>query len=322
MQALLQSTAVYKLLQTQAQADKLSHAYLLLYADEKNLRKACGEFAKLLFLNRGLNEKQEARVCSLIEKERFCDCLVFPEEGKKFAVEHAERIAEECMLMPVEGDRKVFIIADFAEANAVSQNKLLKLLENPPEGVIFLLGATESYSLLSTVLSRVAKLEIPPFTEGDIAAALSRIYGEGYLREDITVCAAACGGNLGVAQDMLEGGGYKTLLDEAYSLALCPLSQLPTLVRKVGETKQKRQLLSMLRIVFRDALVCKIGKGEAAFLQAQRSRTQKIADRFLERALLYAQERLSKAESEVQFNAVFPQCLETLIASVLRENEK
>jgi DNA polymerase-3 subunit delta' len=195
-------------------------------------------------------------------------------------------------------------------------------LENPPEGVIFLLGATESYSLLSTVLSRVAKLEIPPFTEGDIAAALSRIYGEGYLKEDIAVCAAACGGNLGVAQDMLEGGGYKTLLDEAYSLALCPLSQLPTLVRKVGETKQKRQLLSMLRIVFRDALVCKIGKGEAAFLQAQRSRTQKIADRFLERALLYAQERLSKAESEVQFNAVFPQCLETLIASVLRENEK
>ena len=322
MQALLQSTAVYKLLQTQAQTNRLSHAYLLLSADAKNLRTACGEFAKLLFTGRGLNEKQEARVCSLIDKERFSDCLFFPETGKKFAVEHAERIAEESMLMPVEGDRKVFIIADFAEANAVSQNKLLKLLENPPEGVVFLLGATESYSLLSTVLSRVVKLEISPFAEGDIASALSRIYGEGYAREDIAVCAAACGGNLGVAQDMLEGGGYKTLLDEAYSLALCPAAQLPTLVRKVGETKQKRQLLSMLRILFRDALVCKIGKGGSAFLQAERARTQKIADRFLERALLYAQERLSKAESEVQFNAVFPQCLETLIASVLRENEK
>lgn len=76
-------------------------------------------------------------------------------------MEDAERILEESALKPVEGNKKLFVAGDFAEATTQAQNKLLKLLEEPPEGVYFLLGATVSFSVLPTILSRTEKLEIP-----------------------------------------------------------------------------------------------------------------------------------------------------------------
>ena len=65
-----------------------------------------------------------------------------------------DEIKEESALNPVEGDKKLFVIGDFAELGVAQQNKLLKLLEEPPEKVYFLLGATTSYPILQTVLSR------------------------------------------------------------------------------------------------------------------------------------------------------------------------
>jgi hypothetical protein len=78
--------------------------------------------------------------------------------------------------MPVESNKKVMMVCDFAEANTASQNKLLKLLEEPPFGVVFLLGATSAFSVLPTVLSRTARLEIFPFSDGAIEDFLTRHY--------------------------------------------------------------------------------------------------------------------------------------------------
>ena len=86
------------------------------------------------------------------------DALVY---GCLYA-EDAENIREETLLSPIEGERKLFVLGDFAEANTQTQNKLLKLLEEPPQGVIFLLGATTVFPVLPTVLSRTKKLEILP----------------------------------------------------------------------------------------------------------------------------------------------------------------
>ncbi len=322
MQTLWKNTRAYQTLTKESEKNELSHAYLLITDDKRNLATALKTFAKPLFSCHNPQTEQEARIAKLIDAEGFADCHFYPEEGKRFAVEDAEKIAEESVLQPVEGDIKLFVIGDFAEATVPAQNKLLKLLEEPPQGVKFLLGATKTYSVLPTVLSRVSKLEIPPFSAEQTAEALQRIYGNKYDKDEYKLCATASTGTVGSAQDMLENGAYKSLLLEAFSLCLGTERRLPVIVKKVGETKRKKELLSLVAMIFRDALVIKSqgAENKRIFLQAEKENLQKIATRYSFTSLIKAQEYIAEAEEEVFFNAVFPQCLETLMAKIYKSN--
>ena len=324
MQTLFQSSKAYRLIKTEYTENKLSHAYLLLLDDVRNLRFALKSFAKIFFYEEENKDKTD-RAERLIEEENFADCLIFPtEKDKKIKVEDAEKILEESLLTPVEGDKKLFLLGDFSEANVQTQNKLLKLLEEPPKGVYFLLGATTSFSILTTVLSRVKTLEINGFEPNILTNALQRIYGDKYEKNALSLCAAASDGNLGKAQNMLEGGYYKNLLEWAKELCLCESYRFPMAVKTAGETKHQKEFLSVLRLVFRDALVLKTQgkKGEKnLLLQAEKTALYEIADKYSARALLFAQEALSAAEKQIFTNANFTQCIELCIAKIRKENQ-
>ena len=323
MQTLLKKTQAYRLVKTEAAEDRSSHAYLLVFSDARNLRFALKSFAKLLLGCADPTTTQATRVSNLIDTDSFSDCLIFPAEGKKLAVDDAEKIREESTLSPVEGDKKIFIIGDFAEANVQTQNKLLKLLEEPPKGVIFLLGATSVFPVLTTVLSRTKRLDIQAFSSEEVEACLARTYGDKYDQKTLSVCAACADGNVGQAQNMLEGGHHKTLLESAFSLCLTPLSKLPTAVKSVGETKYKKELLSLLRLIFRDALILKTQGARAEknlLLKSEKESILSVVNAYTPPALLYAQSAISEAEKQVTFNAVFPQCIEICIAKIREKN--
>lgn len=323
MQTLFQSSKAYRLIKTEYRANKLSHAYLLLLDDARNLRFALKTFAKIFFSEDKTPSDRE-RIEKLIDAESFSDCLIFPtEQDKKLKVEDAEKILEESVLTPVEGDKKLFVVGDFAEANVQTQNKLLKLLEEPPKGVYFLLGATSSHSVLTTVLSRAKKLEINGFEPRVLTEALQRIYGDKYEPSALSLCAAASDGNLGKAQNMLEGGYYKTLLTSAFELCLCEPHKLPTVVRQIGETKRQKEFLSLLRLIFRDALALKTQRNpqENLLLKGEKETSYEVAKKYSAHALLYAQEGISAAEKQIFTNANFAQCIEICIAKIRKENK-
>lgn len=334
MRRLLQSTRSYALLKAEKEENRLNHAYLLIFDDARNLKTALKEFAKIFFNEEG-NPFASKRIFELIDAETFSDCLFFPAEGKKFSVEDAEKITEESALKPVEGNRKLFVVSDFAEATVQAQNKLLKLLEEPPAGVCFLLGATVTFPVLPTVLSRAEKLEIPAFSVKEVKACLERMYS--VSASDAALYAAASGGCVGEAQNILEGGYYKALTADAFELAETDPFRLPALVKRVGETKYKKELLSLLRLIFRDALILKTskingvsdsgktGKNRAEkylMLKSETERLRAISDYYRLNALLSAQEALSEAEKQIRFNGVFPQCLEICMAKILEQNDR
>ena len=322
MEQLLKTTGAYKLLQNEGKGVGFSHAYLMLFDDRRNLRAALKTFAKVLFGCENERTDKERRISELIDAESFSDCLCYPlDKEKKLLVEDAEKILEESTLAPVEGEKKVFLVGDFSEANAQTQNKLLKLLEEPPKGVIFLLGATSAFSVLTTVLSRTKKLEILSFDQAAITAYLRRNYQDKYDASSLELCAAASGGNVGDACSLLEGGHYKELLDNAFALTLSPVYKLPAVVKQVGEAVPKKEFLTLLRLIFRDALLLKTGHTKHLSLRLEKERLQKTADIFSLSALLYAQEALSNAEKQVRFNAVFPQCIEVCFANIHANNK-
>ena len=126
MQTLLEQSKAYRLVKTERTETRLAHAYLLVYDDARNLRYALKTFAKLFFQEEiGVLDSRKEK---LIDMESFSDCLIFPTEAdKKLKVEDAEKILEESVLTPVEGDKKLFLIGDFSEANVQTQNKLLNI---------------------------------------------------------------------------------------------------------------------------------------------------------------------------------------------------
>ena len=323
MQTLLTKTNAYTLLQRETINGKNSHAYLLLFDDARNLREALKYFAKVLLSCENEQTEEEKRISRLIDAESFSDCLFYPEIGKKLAVEDADSIKEECLLRPVEGKRKVIVVSGFETANAPTQNKLLKLLEEPPEGVIFLLGAIHSFNILTTVLSRTKKMEILSFETQEIEDCLLRIYGDKYDRETISLCAAASNGSLGGAQNILEGGYFKALMENAFALTLCSRHALPSIIKQIGETKHPKELFSLLRLIYRDALVLKTqGTKARRKLLLKKNEILDVSQKYSERALLFAQECISKSELELTFNANLPQCLELCIAKILKENKE
>lgn len=328
MEGLYKNTRAYQLLEAEADGRSLAHAYLLLLDDPRNLRAVARIFAKPFFgCHKSVLSAKNQRVAELIDEEKYADCLFFPEAGKKLDVAQTARMEEEFLLRPVEGERKLFVVSDFAEASPQVQNKLLKSLEEPPEGVYFLLCATSAYAVLPTVLSRVKRLEVQPFVEEELTGALTRIYGDKYAKDDLTTCSACAGGCLGTAQNILEGGAWKTLSENAFAIALAEPYQIPSIVKQVGDTKRKKELLALLRLLYRDAVLLKTAQVKGAplknaiFLKTERINLLKLAEKHDLATLLYAQELLSEVEFDVQFNAFFPQRIELFMAKLIKNKK-
>lgn len=301
METLIKGTAAYKIFQGDKRGDRLSHAYMLHFSDRRNLRGALKLFALVFF-----GAADGSRDWRLILTEGLPDMKVFPEEGKKLTVDDAEKIVDDAVVMPVEKERKLYIISDFDTAAPAFQNKLLKILEEPPEGVYFLLGAAQTSSVLVTVLSRVKTLEIPPFSESQIMSALNRA-GDNPLNAQ---AAKACAGSLGTAQNILDGGWYSLVSEAAEKI--CKASTVAEAVKvssEYGDIKWKEELLSeMQRRYFNEVKRYAEDKNYKGALCAG--------------AVIYAAQKINGAFADVKYNANFPSLLYDFTLGVATENEK
>ena len=307
MRQLVRSQSAYELLEAASAASKLSHAYLLTLDDEKILRSFLKECAAVYF---------PASVLDKIRRETFSDCLIFPKENGKFLVEDAERIIEESLLKPIESDKKLFLITDFSKATPAAQNKLLKLLEDPPKQVYFLIGSTSTFSVLPTVLSRLKTLEISPFSTGQVTDYFKRnpSYPE-KQKPYLSACAAVCGGKIGLTEKFLKEGLYAPLIEHCQKLLLGGEDKLSATIKKACEIEAKRYLFSALSFIFKDALLIKTGLGKPDLLE-ESFWIKKVAQTFSERALLFAQKQIAISEKELAFNAPLEQCLQICLVNI------
>ena len=159
-------------------------------------------------------------------------------------------------------------------------------------------------------------MEIPPFSIEEVGACLKRNTKSDVTAEEIDLVSALSCGSVGTAETLLHAGYYKTLMDEAFTLCLSDLDRLPVAAKKAGATKNKKELVSLLRLVFRDAEIIKLGKSQHVLLKPEKERLTAVSKKYSHGALLLAQERLSGVEKELIFNANFAQCIELFMARV------
>ncbi len=100
--------------------------------------------------------------CRAAESNNHPDITVTaPEDNKKsIAVDQVRELRKEAFIRPHKADKRVFIIDKADTMNASSQNALLKVLEEPPETVMFVLIAENKAVFLDTVISRCVVLNV------------------------------------------------------------------------------------------------------------------------------------------------------------------
>ena len=287
-------------------AKEASSATLIVFPDAKYLRVLLKECAKVFF---GLGSERRN---ALIDEEHFSDCVILPQEGGRLMVDDCVRMIDESLLHPVEEQKKLFVLDAFDTASGLVQNKLLKILEEPPAGVYFLLGATSEGPVLPTVLSRVRKIAVPPFSEEQVLSALKRNYPD---EEGLSRAAAASGGVYSLAEQLLSGGENFRI-----ALRLFEGKEIESLCREVEKTKDRNALFAALTLTARDLLLYRTGQGQYASLKEES--LIRLAKDYPEGALLSAARFIQSAEREVQFNASLRQCLYTLSIRIQEEKRR
>lgn len=94
---------------------------------------------------------------------------VEPETGKKaISVDVIRKMREDAFILPNEADGKVYIIKQADTLQDYAQNALLKILEEPPKYVTFILLVSSKATLLETVLSRVSVISLSGMDKGEV----------------------------------------------------------------------------------------------------------------------------------------------------------
>jgi DNA polymerase III subunit delta' len=140
--------------------------------------------------------------CTRIARLVHADVLVLaPGDTGTIKVDQVREVIERTGYRPFEGRRRVVIVDDADAMLGEAQNALLKTLEEPPAGSMFVLVTSRSDLLLPTVRSRCQRLRFGRLAADDVAAVLVKSHG--YSRADAQAAAAAADGSVG---DALEGG--------------------------------------------------------------------------------------------------------------------
>ncbi len=130
--------------------------------------------------------------------------IIAPEENKKnISVAQVRELKNEAYIKPHMAKRRVFII-DYAHTlNEQSQNALLKVLEEPPESVLFILITESKASLLETIISRciVLTLSTPEKSEALEYIKSSTDFNDSEIEEALYISK----NNIGKALDQLSG---------------------------------------------------------------------------------------------------------------------
>ena len=80
---------------------------------------------------------------------------IIKSKSKIFAVDSVRQIRDDAFVVPNESDCKVYILKNGQNMNDQAQNAILKILEEPPSYVFFIILTTSRSTMLETVLSRV-----------------------------------------------------------------------------------------------------------------------------------------------------------------------
>ena len=143
------------------------------------------------------------RSCDRIARNVHVDViLVEPDDRASIKIDVIRDVLSRTSFRPFEGRRRVVLIREADTLETAAQNSLLKSLEEPPPGTMFIVTTAVPGVLLSTVRSRCMRLRFGRLTSQEVSAALLRDHE--YSEEAARTAAPLADGSLGQALALID----------------------------------------------------------------------------------------------------------------------
>ena len=166
-------------LQRQVAEGRLSHAYLFTGT------RGTGKTTCAKILARAVNCEQPENgnpcnrcpSCLGIESGRFLD-VVELDAASNNGVDSVRALRDEAIYSPAQVKKRVYIVDEVHMLSTPAFNALLKILEEPPEHLMFILATTELHKVPATILSRCQRFAFRRILPKDIVGRLNYIAGQ------------------------------------------------------------------------------------------------------------------------------------------------
>ena len=278
--------AVTQTLKTQIVSGKLSHAYLFTGSrgtGKTSCAKILAKAVNCLHPDNG-NPCNQCEACRAIDAGSCMDVLEI-DAASNNGVDNVRDLRDDAVYTPSQVRKRVYIVDEVHMLSLSAFNALLKIIEEPPEHLLFILATTELHKVPATILSRCQRFSFRRISQEDIAARLQYVayqenidlddgaarvlarLADGAMRDGLSLldqCASATTGELtaekvydclGIAGEQKCGVLLSLCADRDTGKALSLFHELYSQGKDLGA------LLDELESLLRDLLILKTAPG-------------------------------------------------------------
>ncbi len=299
----------FELIKNEIKSGKIAKSTLLFSKD--NIYSF--EFAKqiaCLILNDG-NDEENANTIKVLSYSHP-DVKFYPSK-EKLIVADSEEIVMESFVKPIFSHKKIFIIKNIDFSMDSAQNKLLKILEEPPENVYFILTAASENLVLPTIKSRCNKVELKKVPTKTIEEMLA-------LNPSGKLVAQVSDGLIGKAIELSQRGDLKEIFEDTLSVITNMKSSKQVLVfsnKLMARKGSFNLIIEILSLLLEDMLLLKASK-DIRFV-TYREQLKNVLNEYSVQAIVEIQKSINKACKEVFYNANLNIVLENLLLNILED---
>lgn len=253
---------------------------------------------------------QKCEDCAKLDSGTHPDLKVF-ENPKGFSVVDVKEILDD-VYKSAYSKNKVYVINNFDEATVPAQNKLLKILEEPPKNVYFVLNAQNTSNILATIMSRVIKHNLLPFDFEALAGLLEN--------KDANLIQSAfeySGGYLGKALDFVQNDNFQRVYNITFDI-LTNVKKSSQIIQYSEQIKKDDMqiFLQSLQIFLTDMLYIKT-QNDGFVKSSYKSALFELAKEFSIAAIVQISQNIVVANQHLQANVNFAVVKDKLLLSVL-----
>lgn len=237
------------------------------------------------------------------------DVKVYPKNGEKLLVADSNEIVSEAYIKPVNLPCKIFVINNIDVSTDEAQNKLLKVLEEPPKNVYFLISAKSEDKVLATIKSRCDKIKINQIADEEILKVCQNqfavVLGSGYI---------------GKTLELEKNENLKQIADFAVSL----FTELKSSKQVLKFSKQFLELKSNLNLILRIMSLCiediiklKCESEDLCKFKMYKEELKDIEPEFSVEALCEISKLIGRLLEKIEFNANLTVAIDNFLLKML-----
>lgn len=157
------NSATLDILLNMLEKGKLPHAIMLEGDDGLGKHTLALALSKAILCDNSAEGCENCRSCTLFSAGTHPDFSIISQNGNNLIkVDDIRALRKKAFERPDRGEKKVYLVENAHCMNRDAQNAFLKILEEPPEYVVFILLAVSSAAFLDTVISRCTVFRLTP----------------------------------------------------------------------------------------------------------------------------------------------------------------